>query len=79
MANNFIVYQTDVNASMDDLGVTETVAGVTFPSGFTAGKTVMVVINRDVLGTNGEVALESAVQQSLDRIVKKIEESAKFN
>lgn len=77
MANNYITYQTDVNASMDDASVTETVAGVTFPTGFAANKVVMLIVNRGNQGV--ESTLESAIQEAVDRIQKKIEETTQFN
>ena len=79
MANNYITFQTDVNASMDPTSVTETVAGTTFPVGYAANKTVMVIVNRDVLGTNSDSAMKQTAIEALYRIIKKIEESTNLN
>lgn len=83
MANNYITWQTTNDLPMQDNSVVETVAGVTFPAGFAAvgagTGTVMVVVNRDVLGTNSASALESAVVECLERILKKMHESTNLN
>ena len=79
MANNYITFQTDVNASMDPASVTETVAGTTFPVGYASNKTVMVIVNRDVLGTNSDSAMKQTAIEALYRIIKKIEESTNLN
>ena len=67
MANNYITWQTTNDLPMQDNSVVETVAGTTFPVGFSAvgagTGTVMVIVNRDVLGTNSASTYESAVNE----------------
>ena len=83
MANNYITWQTTNDLPMQDNSVVETVAGTTFPTGFASvgsgTGTVMVVVNRDVLGTNSASAMESAVLECLERIIKRVHESVNLN
>lgn len=86
MANNYITFQTSPDLPMQDNSVLETVAGTTFPVGFSAvpgGGTagVMLIINRDVLGAGptGALTLESTVDECVGRIVKKVNESLNFS
>ena len=83
MANNYITWQTSNDLAMQDNMVLETVAGTTFPVGFgtvnSGTATVMVIVNRDVLGTNSASASETAVVECLERIIKKLHESVNLN
>ena len=79
MANNYITFQTAPDLAEGNNDVIETVAGTTFPVAFSANQTVMVIVNRDVLGTNGAMTLESTIKQCLDRINKKLNESVNIN
>lgn len=86
MANNYITFQTSPDLPMQDNSVLETVAGTTFPTGFSAvtgGGTggVMLIVNRDVLGAGptGALTLESVVDECMQRILKKLNESVNFS